>query len=117
MVRHDGGPSDAAGTAPVMGGTGRREASITSQERKGITASWSDAPQSAPGRPQGPPLVRRGRRRRFPTGPLSWGARSMQCFHSDASGHGAKVVATNHVTFGNCQHAVTVTLSQDPAAL
>jgi hypothetical protein len=38
----------------------------------------------------------------------------MRCFHSDASGHGEKVVATNHVTLGNCQRAVTVTISQDP---
>lgn len=35
-----------------------------------------------------------------PTGPVSWGERSMRCFHSCASGHGEKVVAITDVTQG-----------------
>ena len=72
--------------------------------------SWSDAPQAAPGRPHGPPLVRGVRRQRFPSCPVSWGERSMRCFHSGMSGHGEKVVATNHVTPGTarapCDNAI-----------
>jgi hypothetical protein len=39
--------------------------------------------------------------------------RSLRCVYFDASGHGEKVVATHHVTLGNCLRSVTVTISQD----
>lgn len=71
-------------------------------ERAGGMAPWSDATRTAPG---GPPLVSEGRRDRFPNGPMSWGARSMRCCHSCASGHGEKVVTTKHVAPGNRQYA------------
>jgi hypothetical protein len=90
-----GGGHNVRGETGPHGVWGRRTAVSTG------AASWATAREKGASA-QGPQL------------PLSWGERRMRCCHSEASGHGEQVVATNHVTLGNDRRALTVTTSQEP---